>query len=49
MIWIAPSKRDSANGTLEISLWDCIDQFWTRDLLLPRLLPGQVGLDTEAE
>ena len=27
MHWIAPSEKDSANGTLEKRLWDAADQF----------------------
>jgi hypothetical protein len=27
MKWIAPSEKDTANGTLEKSLWDSADQF----------------------
>ena len=27
MIWIAPSEKDTANGTLEKRLWDSADQF----------------------
>ena len=38
MHWIAPSEKDAANGTREKRLYG------TRDLLLPRLLSGQVEL-----
>jgi type I restriction enzyme M protein len=27
MLWIAPSEKDTANGTLEKRLWDAADQF----------------------
>ncbi len=27
MIWIAPSEKDTANGTLEKNLWAAADQF----------------------
>jgi type I restriction enzyme M protein len=27
MHWIAPSEKDTANGTLEKRLWDAADQF----------------------
>src|SRR5437773_11945246 len=27
MIWIAPSEKDTTNGTLEKRLWDAADQF----------------------
>src|SRR6266852_2534910 len=27
MLWIAPSEKDAANGTLEKRLWDAADQF----------------------
>jgi len=27
MIWIAPSEKDDASGTLEKRLWDAADQF----------------------
>ncbi len=54
MHWIAPSEKDSAAAALEKRLWDAADQFRakiqnlrrTRDLLLPRLLSGQVNLPT---
>lgn len=58
MIWIAPSEKDTANATLEKRLWDADDAHaskpepiqnlrWTRDLLLPRLLSGQVELSAD--
>jgi type I restriction enzyme M protein len=27
MIWIAPSEKNNANGSLEKKLWDAADQF----------------------
>src|SRR5438445_9070630 len=27
MIWVAPSEKDNANGTLEKRLWEAADQF----------------------
>ena len=51
MIWIAQSEKDADTAALEKRLWDAADQFRansgrTRDLLLPRLLSGQVSLNT---
>jgi len=56
MHWVAPSEKDGTNGILERRLWEAADQFRakiqnlrrTGDLLLPRLLSGQVKLGTEA-
>ena len=53
---IAPKKKDTDNATLEKRRRDAADQFQsmiqsfrrTRDLLLPRLLSGQVEFETEA-
>ncbi len=52
MHWIATSEKDTDNAALEKRLWGAADQFRakiqnrrrTRDLLLPRLLSGQVNL-----
>ena len=52
MHWIATSEKDTDNAALEERLWDAADRFRakiqnlrrTRDLLLPRLLSGQVEL-----
>jgi len=55
MHWIAPSEKDAANDTLEKRLWAAAEQAntrhrqtanlrRTRDLLLPRLLSGEVNL-----
>ncbi|MEY2428186.1 MAG: hypothetical protein QOJ40_1071 [Verrucomicrobiota bacterium] len=56
MQWIVPSEKDAANDTLEKRLRSAADQLRaevqnlrrTRDLLLPRLLSGQVELKSEA-
>jgi hypothetical protein len=48
MHWIAPSEHDAQTGSPEMRLWDSAHHFRThslrrtRDLLLPRLLSGQV-------
>ncbi len=55
MLWVAPSEKDRATDLLEKQLWDAADQRHTlqhkiqnlrrtRDLLLPRLLSGQVDI-----
>lgn len=48
----APSEKTTDNATHDKRLWDAAEQFrakiqnlrWTRDLLLPHLLSGQVLL-----
>ena len=56
MLSIAPTEKDTDNAALEKRRRDVADQFYsiiqnlrrTRDLLLPRLLSGQVEFETEA-
>jgi hypothetical protein len=36
MIWIAPSEKDTANGTLEKRLWDSGEQFRANSGLKPQ-------------
>jgi hypothetical protein len=43
MHWIAPSEKDAATKTVMKTPLGCRR---TRDLLLPRLLSGQVNLTT---
>jgi hypothetical protein len=58
MTWIAPTDKETDKAAFEICLLDATSARaseqdyiqnlrWTRDLLLPRLLSGQVELKTE--
>ncbi|MFM1978921.1 MAG: hypothetical protein RLZ68_186 [Pseudomonadota bacterium] len=42
MKWVAPSEKDSANATLEKSLWDAADQFRANSGLKPQEYSGPI-------
>ncbi len=42
MHWIAPSEKDTANGTLEKRLWDSADQFRANSGLKPQEYSGPI-------
>jgi hypothetical protein len=51
MHWVAPTEKDVINDTLEKRLWAILQTQnlrRTRDLLLPRLVSGQVELNPKS-
>jgi hypothetical protein len=46
MHWVAPSEKDTTNGTLEKRLWDSADQFRANSGLKAQEYPGPRNADT---